>query len=475
MAIRLYDSLSRSVREVIPSEGNVYRFYCCGPTVYGPSHIGNFRSFILQDVFRRTLETSGQNVRHVRNLTDVDDKTIRQSREEGKPLKEVTAHWTKKFHEDSEALNVLPPHEEPAATEHIKEQIELIEKLIAKGHAYSTPDGSVYFRVSSFPDYGKLSRLKDREIRPGGSAGEEGAPVDADEYQRDSAADFALWKGRKPEDGDIFWPSPWGEGRPGWHVECSAMSIAYLGESFDMHGGGVDLVFPHHENEIAQSEACTCKTFARHWFHSAHLMVDGHKMSKSLGNLYTLDDIRAKGFSALALRYVLLSGHYRQPLNFTWESLRSAESALEKLIRFRDALAVRLGDTPAPAAESSADFGSFAKAWEALADDLNTPAALGALFTAIRNLHPDRLDEEQAGAEWRAFSRLLHALGLRLPEKKTAAEAPPEIAALAEERWQAKQGRDFATADRLRDELKSSGWLVLDRKDGYSLEPLKSS
>lgn len=470
MSIRLYDSLSRSVREVSPAEGDTYRFYCCGPTVYGPAHIGNFRTFVLQDVFRRVLETGGQTVRHVRNLTDVDDKTIRESRAAGTSLTEFTGHWTEKFHRDCEALNLLPPHVEPAATKHIEDQINLVKTLIEKEHAYSTPEGSVYFRVSSFPEYGHLSRLQEREIRTGGSREDGAQPVDADEYQRDSAADFALWKARKPEDGDVFWPSPWGEGRPGWHLECSAMSMAYLGASFDMHGGGIDLVFPHHENEIAQSEACTCQTFARHWFHVAHLMVEGHKMSKSLGNLYTLEDIRKRGVSPAALRYVLFSGHYRQPLNFTWESLHSAESAIEKLTRFRDGLAARL-EGESPPEIDSADWGSFAPAWKALAEDLNTAAALGAIFSALKNVAPARLTPAQARTEWHAFSRILYALGINLPEKEEATEAPPHVAAMAEERWQAKQQRDFATADRLRDELKEAGWVVLDSKSGYSLEP----
>lgn len=473
MSIRLYDSLSRAVREVLPSDGKVCRFYCCGPTVYGPSHIGNFRAFILQDVFRRTVQADGMKIYHVRNLTDVDDKTIRGARAEGLPLREFTSRWTRKFHEDCADLNLLQPHVEPAATDHIPQQIALIERLIEKDHAYSTPEGSVYFRVISFPEYGKLSRLKERELRPGAAAHEESAPVDADEYQRDSAADFALWKARKPEDGDMFWPSPWGEGRPGWHIECSAMSMAYLGETFDLHGGGIDLSFPHHENEIAQSEACTCKPFALHWFHNAHLLVDGHKMSKSLGNLYTLEDVQAKGFSPMALRYVLLSGQYRQPLNFTWDTLHSAERAIEKLARFRDALAARLEGPPSqdPVDAALDNWGSFPDTWEALMDDLNTPAALGALFGAINSLKPADLEPARAGIEWTAFSRLLFALGLQLPEKEQAVEAPPAVIALAEERWQAKQQKDFGSADRLREEIKRAGWTVLDRKDGYALEP----
>jgi cysteinyl-tRNA synthetase len=475
MAIRLFDSLSRTIRDVAPDDGQTFRFYCCGPTVYGPSHIGNFRAFILQDVLRRTLEADGMKVMHVRNLTDVDDKTIRGARAEGLPLTDFTRRWTSKFHEDCEALNLLKPHVEPAATAHIPQQIALIEKLIARDHAYATPEGSVYFRVSSFDEYGKLSRLKEREIKTGAAAHEESAPVDADEYQRDSAADFALWKARKPEDGDVFWPSPWGEGRPGWHIECSAMSMEYLGETFDLHGGGIDLVFPHHENEIAQSEACTCKPLARHWFHNAHLLVDGHKMSKSLGNLYTLEDIRQKGFSPAALRYVLLSGHYRQPLNFTLDSLHSAESAIDKLRRYRDAIAASVGDAAAEgAAGEGRDWSQFADAWASLSEDLNTPAALGEVFRAIRTA-PSSLPPEEARKAAHAFHAILKALGLDLiaHEKKAEIEIPPAVAALAEQRWQAKQNRDFASADRLREELKQAGWTILDRKDGYSLEPLK--
>ncbi|HLS27416.1 MAG TPA: cysteine--tRNA ligase [Opitutales bacterium] len=471
MTIRLYDSLSRTVRELVPLDGKTFRYYCCGPTVYGPAHIGNFRSFVLQDVFRRTLETSGQKVFHVRNLTDVDDKTIGQAREEGRPLKEITNHWTKKFHEDAEALGLLRPHEEPAATDHIAEQIALIEKLIEKDHAYAVEDGSVYFRVSSFEDYGKLSRLKEREIRTEQTNENDGAPIDADEYQRDSAVDFALWKGRKPEDGDVFWESPWGEGRPGWHIECSAMSMTYLGETFDLHGGGVDLIFPHHENEIAQSEAGTCKPFAKHWFHTAHLMVDGQKMSKSLGNLFTVDEVRERGFSPLALRYLLLSGNYRQPLNFTWESLHSAVSALERLSRFHDALVSRADDTKADT-NATSDFASFQKCWDALANDLNTPAALGALFSAIRTIRPTEISPSEAATELQALNRVLYAFGIDLPEEKATAEIPSEIAALAEKRWNAKTNRDFATADQIRDELKAAGWNVLDSKNGYELEKI---
>ena len=323
MALRLYDTLTREVQEVYGMNGDSVRFYCCGPTVYGPAHVGNFRTFVLQDVFRRTLETSGYKTYHVRNLTDVDDKTIRESQAQGVSLAEFTDRWTKYFEKDCKSLNLLPPHAQPSAVGHVPEQIELIQRLIDAGKAYQGPDGSVYFKVDAFPEYGALSRLADREITTTSSAQRE----TSDEYDRDSAADFALWKARRPEDGDNYWSSPWGEGRPGWHIECSAICMKHLGESFDLHSGGVDLVFPHHENEIAQVEAVTHKTFARHWFHIAHLMVEGTKMSKSLGNLYTLADLQEKGYDAQTVRYVLLSGSYRQPLNFTFDSLKAAQKA----------------------------------------------------------------------------------------------------------------------------------------------------
>ena len=377
MVLKLYDTLTREVREVFPMDGQSVRFYGCGPTVYGPAHIGNFRTFVMQDVFRRVLETSGQQTFHVRNLTDVDDKTIRQSQEEGIKLEDFTANWTTRFQNDCELLNLMAPHIEPSAVGHIPEQITLIERLIEKDKAYQAKDGSVYFRVEAFAEYGRLSRLADREITTS-------APVreTSDEYDRDSAADFALWKARRPEDGENFWNSPWGEGRPGWHIECSAICMKHLGESFDLHSGGVDLVFPHHENEIAQVEAVTCKTFARHWFHIAHLMVEGQKMSKSLGNLYTLSDLAEKGYHPQEIRYLLLSGNYRQPLNFTFDSLGAARKAIAKLTDF----ASRFGFKYIENSQLKREFGPFYPVQEALLTDLNTPEALGRLFRLVREL-----------------------------------------------------------------------------------------
>jgi cysteinyl-tRNA synthetase len=319
--MRLFDTLSREARPLAPLDGRSFRFYCCGPTVYGPAHIGNFRTFVMQDVMRRALETGGMATLHVRNITDVDDKTIRDSQAKGEKLGDFTARWTQRFHVDCEKLNLLPPHIEPGAVEHIPQQIAMIEALVKKGHAYASDDGSVYFRIASFPGYGRLSRLDERELELGKT---QNARSSSDEYEKDGLADFVLWKGRRPEDGENFWESPWGEGRPGWHLECSAMIREYLGDSFDLHSGGVDLVFPHHENEIAQSECACGGHFAAHWFHITHLVVDGRKMSKSLGNLYTLDDLAERGFSAMEVRYVLIGAHYRKPLNFTISSLEGA-------------------------------------------------------------------------------------------------------------------------------------------------------
>src|SRR3954464_14232652 len=435
MPIRLFDSLSRGLRELKPAQPDgVYRFYNCGPTVYAPAHIGNFRSFVVNDVIRRLLdrEFPGK-VKHVRNLTDVDDKTIKRAQDEKRPLADVTKQWTEKFHADCAALNCLPPHVEPTATGHIKEQVDMIDVLMKKGNAYRAADGSVYFKVSSFEDYGKLSRVKERELQVGSGLSHKSQAVDADE--KEDATDFALWKAHKADDGPNAWDSPWGRGRPGWHIECSAMSKKHLGETIDLHTGGVDLLFPHHENEIAQSECCNGRTFSRHWYHSEHLLVDGKKMSKSLGNLYTLDQLREKGFSPMALRYALLSGHPRKQLNFTLESLHAAEKALATLRAYRATL---------PASGVTHDV--FGPVHAALQDDLNTPAALGALFTII--------NKKELQTDAASFDRVMFALGLKLDAPVAPkAEAPAEIKTLAERRWAAKAAKDFAAADALRKEL----------------------
>jgi cysteinyl-tRNA synthetase len=463
--MKLQDTLTRSQKEISPIDGRTYRFYCCGPTVYGPAHIGNFRTFVLQDVFRRTLETSGTRTLHVRNLTDVDDKTIRDSQAAGKTLKAFTDQWRDKFHADCEALACLAPHIEPSAVEHIPQQIAMIATLIAKGHAYASDDGSVYFKISSFPNYGKLSHLDERELDLGKT---QNARANSDEYEKDSISDFVLWKARRHEDGDNFWESPWGQGRPGWHLECSAMIAEYLGDTFDMHSGGVDLVFPHHENEIAQSECACGGHFAAHWFHITHLLVDGGKMSKSLGNMYTIADLEAKGFTAMEVRYVLIGAHYRKQLNFTLESLSGAKEALSKLAKAAAKLAENMG---AETALPSADFGVFQPAWESLNDDLNTPGALGGIFTGLREA--SRLTGKDAAAALAGLNRILKALGINLPEiSKEIIDIPADIQALAEIRWAARSNKDWATSDKLRDELAEKGWTVKDGKDSYQLSEI---
>jgi cysteinyl-tRNA synthetase len=460
MAIQLFDSLTRTIKALPQREKGAppvsaehpFAFYNCGPTVYAPAHIGNFRAFVINDVLRRLLdlEFGPGKVKHVRNLTDVDDKTIRRAREEGRPLAEVTKQWTDKFHADCAALNCLPPHVEPTATGHIPEQVDMIDVLMKKGNAYRAADGSVYFKVASFPHYGELSRVKERELKPGSAL--KATASDADE--KEDVSDFALWKAHKDEDGANSWDSPWGRGRPGWHIECSAMSKKHLGETIDLHTGGEDLEFPHHENEIAQSECCNGVLFSRHWFHSKHLLVDGKKMSKSEGTLYTLDELVAKGYSPMAVRYALLTGHPRKQLNFTLDSLHAAESALATLRAFRATLPATGGDPDV-----------FKREFAALHDDLNVPAALGALFTVV--------NDKGLKANAAAFDRVMFALGLDLQAAAPQAAAPAAIATLAAKRWAAKQAKDFASADALRQELTAAGWSMLDRKDGYSLEPLR--
>ncbi len=464
----IHNTLSRA-KDELSQTGEVFGIYCCGPTVYGPAHIGNFRTFLVQDVLRRTLECAGFNVKHVRNITDVDDKTIRESQKEGVSLKDFTARWENKFHEDCKKLNMLPPHVEPRATEHIQEQLDMVSALVEKGFAYPASDGSVYFKISAFDEYGKLAGL-DRENMATQSTNSAGEVNNADEYERESVSDFALWKGRKAEDGANFWKSPWGEGRPGWHIECSAMSRKYLGDTFDLHGGGIDLCFPHHENEIAQSQCATGKSpYVKYWFHSAHLMVEGQKMSKSLGNLFTLDQLLQKGYTSAQIRYALTSGHYRQQLNFTFKGLDDAKSALTKM---KKALESALSKT----STSEDEFKSwikpqnnfentvFADAWDALIDDINVPKALGKIFSALAKV--------ETKTDLQAFASLMYALGIDLFEKEEQTEVPAEITDLAQQRWDAKKSKNFALADELRAKIKSAGWEVFDKKDGFDIKKL---
>jgi cysteinyl-tRNA synthetase len=471
MGLKLFNTLSRTVQEFVPLDpaGKKVGMYCCGPTVYDFAHIGNWRTFVFGDLVRRYLEFKGYTVQHVMNITDVEDKIIKRVRESGRPLPELTGELEAAFLQDLNTLNCRRPHQTPRATEHMPQILALIEKLIARGIAYRAPDGSVYFSIEKYQQaggqYGQLLKLNFEEMR----AGER---VRSDEYAKEAIADFALWKARVPEDGTVFWPSPWGEGRPGWHIECSAMSMELLGPSFDLHLGGEDLVFPHHEDEIAQSEGAalqeTGQHFVKHWLHGAHLMVEGKKMAKSLGNFFTLRDLLAKGFNGREVRYLLLTAHYRETFNFTLDGLQGAKASLARiddcLTRLRE-LAGTTKAVPEPALPDA-----FAAA---LDDDLNISAAWGVVFDWVRDINRQladhALDAARAAAALAAWDRVDSVLGVGAPVE---AEAPPEIVALLEARLAARKAKDFKRADSIRDELKAKGWTIEDTPKGARLKRL---
>lgn len=465
LKISLHNTLTRSIDLLKPIDGKVFRMYCCGPTVYGRAHIGNFRTYVLQDLLRRLLEYSGLETLHVRNLTDVDDKTIRGAISESKSLGDFTNHWRDLFFADCKRLELLEPDVNPSAVAHIPEQIELIERLIEAGSAYASDSGSVYFRISSFSDYGKLSGHKP-EV---GKLNADARLNDADEYDKETTGDFVLWKARKEEDGENFYPSPWGDGRPGWHLECSAMCLKYLGDNFDLHSGGVDLTFPHHDNEIAQCEAVTGKDLCKYWFHIAHLMVDGGKMSKSLGNLYTLDDLAEWGFEAADLKYFFYTAHYRQTQNFSKDSLSAAASARKRLISYKEKLDKLAGDEK----PSSADGSYFLDVVQALAEDLNSSKALGILHKSLKELCSKQgISAGEASSISKDLTKVLQLFGLNSFNQAASLPIPPEIESLAELRFEARKNKDWAESDRLRDELKDKGWEVKDGKDSWSLSKI---
>jgi len=461
--LRLKNTLTRTLEEFKPLEDNLVRMYACGPTVYDYGHIGNFRTFVAVDVLRRYLKYLGYQIRHVMNITDVEDKIIRGMLSQNKGLKEYTDFYTQAFLEDCRTLNIEPAEIIPRATDHIPEMIEVMKRLDERGHTYQS-DGSLYFSIASLPGYGKLSGLKIE----GNLAG---ARVDVDEYEKADARDFVLWKATK-EPGEPSWQSPYGDGRPGWHLECSAMSMKYLGESFDIHCGGVDLIFPHHENEIAQSEGATGKPFVRFWIHSEFLLVEGEKMSKSKGNYYTVRDLLSRGFSPMAIRYLLLSVPYRTQLNFTLDGLKGAESALESLRNFRRRVSEFEG-----AAESHArcvDAVTRARdAFEAgLNDDLNTSNALAALHELRREVNI-AMDAGEFGLQDRTavlelVGRMDSVLGIIAAEQTESLD--PALVTWIEqkiiERNDARKSRDFARADQIRNELASKTIILEDTPQG---------
>ena len=458
--VKLHNTLGRRLSELAPLESGHVRLYTCGPTVYNVVHIGNLRTFVFEDILRRHLLAKGYRVTQIMNLTDVDDKTIRGAQEEGVSLAQFTAKYEEAFFRDIRRLNVQPAERYPKATDHLPEMIALIEKLRERGHTYES-EGSVYFRIATFPDYGKLSQIDLTQTRRGDRVAD-------DEYEKEDVKDFALWKGGKP--GEPSWPSPFGDGRPGWHVECSAMSMKYLGTHFDIHTGAVDNIFPHHENEIAQSEAATGEPFVEIWLHAEHLVVDGEKMSKSKGNFYTLDDVLARRDDTAALRYLFLSVPYRRKLNFTWDALAGAAAAVD---RIRSA-AARIGEVAASGAKKPGAFDALGGGRKfldeftaAMDDDLNTSEALGALFPYLRDVNvavdEGSLDAAGAAAALDAIRSADRVLGI-LP---TAPEVlPAEIEARIEARNAARKRRDFAESDRIRAELAERGILLEDGPSG---------
>jgi cysteinyl-tRNA synthetase len=460
MALRVFNTLSEKLEEFTPLEGNAVRMYTCGPTVYDYVHIGNLRTFTFQDILRRWLRYRGYSLRHVMNITDVDDKIIRNAMAQGKTIRDYTAEYEKAFLEDAATLRLERPEFLVRATDHIPEMIEAILKLGEKGYTYES-EGSVYYRIAAFAGYGKLSHIDFSGQRPG-------ARVDLDEYDKADARDFVLWKRRKGD--EPYWDGPLGPGRPGWHIECSVMAMKYLGETLDIHAGGVDLTFPHHENEIAQSEALTGKPFARFWLHAEHLMVEGQKMAKSLGNFYTLRDLVGMGYQPEAIRYLLASVPYRKKLNFTFEGLRAAAAAVERLRNFKLRLESEVFPTGA-SPEVTARTAQAVRAFEeALDEDLNTAEALAAIFDYLRDANtrmdagafpagnaPEALDLLER------FDRIFDVLR---PSASKAAISDEEVEALIAERTAARKARDFARADEIRALLLEKGIVLEDTREG---------
>lgn len=491
MGLSFFNTLSRSVQEFKPLDpaGKQVGMYCCGPTVYDFAHIGNWRTFVFGDLVRRYLTFRGYDVNHVMNITDVEDKIIRRVRETKTTLREFTGKYEAAFFDDMKALGCHLPNVTPRATEYIAEIIALIEKLIARGIAYKANDGSVYFSIEKYRGcgchYGQLQKLNFDEMRVG-------ERVSSDEYEKESVADFALWKAYVPEDGEVTWDSPWGKGRPGWHIECSAMSMKVLGESFDLHLGGEDLKFPHHEDEIAQSEGATGKPFVKYWLHGAFLLVEGKKMSKSLGNFFTLRDLIAKGFTGREVRFLLLSASYRETFNFTLDGLAGAKSSLARIDECVGKLREIARDIVAPAKTDNQLVTKFSAA---LDDDLNISASWAAVFEWVRHMNiwysveeearshsdttkgnlSDRIAQYdsaraiEAATQLAAWEQVNSVLGI---EKAAEAEAPAEIVALLEARQAARKAKDFKRSDQIRDELKAKGWVVEDSPKGPKLKKL---
>jgi cysteinyl-tRNA synthetase len=464
--INLFNTMTRAVEPLRPLAPPRVSLYVCGPTIYNYGHIGNFRTYVAVDLLRRALRHFGYQVDHVMQFTDVDDKTIRGAREKSVPLREFTTTFREAFLADAKTLNIELPERTPNATDHIPKMVELIAQLVEKGAAYASEDGSVYFRIAAFPKYGCLSHLDLANLVAG-------ARVSQDEYEKEGVGDFVLWKKWTAADGDVGWDSPWGKGRPGWHIECSALSMEHLGPEIDIHGGGTDLRFPHHENEIAQSEAATGRTFVRSWFHVEHLLVDGQKMSKSLGNMHTVRDVLARDYTGRELRYALLSGaHYSKNLNFTWQGMDDAKTALARIDEWRKRLTGYLASETSSEdsqAREEDEEGMPEVINDLIGNNLNINAVLGLVFQLIRvsNARIDRreLSRLTAVSLLNTWAMVDNILGLGEP----TALIPAEVQALADQRAAARKAKDFAASDALRKQIETLGWKVKDTAKGQEL------
>ena len=459
--IWFFNTLTRRKDKFTSLEKGKVKLYTCGPTVYDFSHIGNFRAFIFEDLLKRWLEYCGFEVTHVMNLTDVDDRTIKSSGEQKKPLSEITERYIKAFFEDLAMLNIEKADCYPKATEHVPEMVALTKKLIEKGYGYRGKDGSIYYDISKFKHYGKLAKIRVNELKLG-------ARVKADEYAKEEAQDFALWKSWDEGDGDVFWETELGKGRPGWHIECSAMSMKYLGETLDIHCGGVDNLFPHHENEIAQSEAATGKKFVNYWLHNEHLLVEGKKMAKRLGNYYILSDLTVKGYDLKAIRYLIMATHYRQQINFTFEGLEAAKSAIERLTNFTYRLLNTNGKKCGQELKKLMD--DVQERFDgAMSDDLNISVALAALFDFVRDvnnlLDKNMLSEEEAEKTHKLMMKLDKVLGV-IGEINKEEKLSEEAQKLIRKREEARKTKDWKTADEIRQQLKVMGVIIEDTPQG---------
>ncbi|MBX7067322.1 MAG: cysteine--tRNA ligase [Parachlamydiales bacterium] len=463
--LKLYNTESRQIEEILPADGRTIKMYTCGPTIYDFAHIGNFRTYVFEDLLRRAIQFFGFKIDQAMNLTDIDDKTLRGAIQKNIPLKHYTDPFKKAFFEDMEKLNIQKVEHNPEATAYIPEMIHMIETLMKKGFAYKSQNGSIYFSIQKFAKYGRLSHLKLPELKVNASGENE-----ADEYEKDNVADFVLWKIYDPErDGQIFWESPFGKGRPGWHIECSAMATKLLGHTIDIHCGGVDNMFPHHENEIAQSECCSGHLFVRHWVHVEHLLVDHKKMSKSLGNFYTLRDLLKKGYTGKEVRYLLLSTHYRTQLNFTFAGLDAARSSLQRIedlvLRLRSISSERPGVGVLEQAKE--------RFKEALAEDLNISAALAVLFDLVRELNTlcdsDRLGNLEALEALKLLADWDRVLGV-LPLEKKSEEIPLELLQFLDRRESARREKNWRLSDEMRDAIHARGYLIEDTPQGARLK-----